>query len=137
LKKNSKAFENIAMVLPQLRRGKKYVVNNLNFVGNSHGLLPESLPVQYNLYKLMEKNKKLKIVIEGHVNGPNSANTEGFKELSKLRSESVYDYLISKGIDASRISKQWFGNSKMLFPTTKDEKEMMLNRRVEIKVEDF
>ncbi len=137
LKKTPKAYENISMVLPKLKKGQKYVVSNFNFYGNSAELLGESVPIQHNLFKLMSKNKNLKIVIEGHVNGPNSPNTQEFKELSKLRSETVYNYLISKGIAANRMSKEWFGNSKMLFPTTKDEIEMSMNRRVEIKVVEF
>lgn len=139
--KNSNNFVNIKTVLPQLRKGKKYKVGNLNFWGGSPNLIPRSTPSLVSLYHLMKKNKKMKIQIEGHVNGVElngkrsiSEIKEGYQLLSDQRTETVYNYLIDKGIDSTRMSKIGYADKFMLFPKPKNEYEHEANRRVEIKV---
>ncbi len=140
--KDSNTFAKIKTVLPKLKKGEKYKVGNLNFWGGSPELLARSLPSASALYHLMKKNKGMKILIEGHVNGAgNIANQdrmkgEGFnwQWLSDQRSETIFKYLKEKGIDESRMSKIGYGDSRMLYPNAANEYEMEANRRVEIKV---
>jgi outer membrane protein OmpA-like peptidoglycan-associated protein len=56
------------------------------------------------------------------------------KKLSKDRAKAVNDYLINKGIDASRLSYKGYGNSKMIYKNPMNEKQNEENRRVEIKI---
>jgi outer membrane protein OmpA-like peptidoglycan-associated protein len=140
-------------VLPKLKPGKNYTLENFNFVGDTSELLPESVPTLDALYKLMYKNKSLVIEIEGHVNYPKSwgnpyrTKPKGDKYfpaymtynqfnqwLSDERSKMVYSYLLKKGISADRMKQVGYGASKMIYPDAENEYEYMRNRRVEIKV---
>lgn len=151
-------FKNLKTILPQLKGGSKYILENLNFLGDTSQLIAASLPSLQALHKLMKKNKTLVIRIEGHVNYPNSrpnAKKRGdilstrywppeFKTryevnqwLSDERAKMVMNYLIEKGIDAKRVSSIGFSNSQMLFPNATTESEEAQNRRVEINVISF
>ncbi len=58
--------------------------------------------------------------------------------LSERRAGSSFDYIVSKGIDASRITTQGFGKSQMVNDCGEDknctEDEHQLNRRTNFKV---
>lgn len=145
---------NITTVLPKLKGGGKYTLDNFNFVGDTSQLLPASIPSLHALYKLMKKNKNLVIQIEGHVNYPSSLpdpkrkpitsqfgypshlkyHFEFSQWLSDERAKTVFEYLESKGIDTDRMSTVGFGASKMLYPNAVSEFEQEKNRRVEINV---
>ncbi|HQP02236.1 MAG TPA: OmpA family protein, partial [Bacteroidia bacterium] len=53
--------------------------------------------------------------------------------LSKNRAKAVYDYLITLGIEATRLSHNGFGQTKPVAPNT-TEKGKSLNRRTEFVV---
>lgn len=141
--KGSNSFANIKTVLPKLKKGNKYKMGNLNFWGGSPDLLPRSTPSLISLYLLMKKNRKMKIQIEGHVNGVelgthlpmfSKPSKEEWQLLSDQRTATVFNYLREKGIDTSRMSKIGYADKFMLFPKPKNEYEHEANRRVEIKV---
>jgi outer membrane protein OmpA-like peptidoglycan-associated protein len=131
-------INNINSVLPKLKKGKKYNLKGLNFYGDSYVLLPQSHSSLSALYKLMKVNKNMKISIEGHINDPYKISEkyrpDWSQELSDLRANTVYEYLIKKGIHADRMSKIGYGSKYMLFPNARSEQEMSKNRRVEINV---
>jgi outer membrane protein OmpA-like peptidoglycan-associated protein len=144
VRENSTAFRNLKTVLPQLKKGKKYVFKNMNFFGNVATMIPASKPSMEALLKLMKKNKKLVIQIEGHVNHPLNSDDVNDPEkikfdqwLSDERSKMVYDYLISNGIDENRLSKIGYGAKYMLYPYASSDELMEQNRRVEINVVSF
>lgn len=145
-------YKNLSTILPTLTAGKKYILKNLNFEGDTSQLIAASRASLEALYKLMKKNKSLVIRIEGHVNYPYhfpdpaqpakaihyippGMNFAQFNQwLSEERAKMVYNYLLEKGIDGNRISAIGFGATKMLFPKALEESEMAQNRRVEINV---
>lgn len=146
-------YKNLKTILPKLKDGDKYVLENLNFEGDTSQLIAASLASLEALYKLMKKNRKLTIRIEGHVNYPNSwpnpklykhkstryvpprMNAYEFNQwLSEERAKMVYNYLIAKGIKAKRLSTIGYGATKMVNPNAYTESEMAENRRVEIYV---
>jgi outer membrane protein OmpA-like peptidoglycan-associated protein len=54
-------------------------------------------------------------------------------KLSNDRAKSVVNYLVSKGIDASRLTAVGFGEEKPI-TTNKTAEGRTLNRRVELKL---
>ena len=126
--RNSNAFTDIRTILVRLKKGMKYNMSSINFYANRAILLPSSFPSLLSLYKLMKKNKKMIIRIEGHINGT------GDHPLSVSRAKTVYDYLQEQGIEKQRMSYIGFGGEKQLYPNTRDETEASANRRVEINV---
>lgn len=65
LEKKPKSFTDIRTQLPKLKKGEKYIVNNINFLGNSDELIKESYPSVYALTKLMKKIKIWLFVLRG------------------------------------------------------------------------
>lgn len=140
--KSINTLTDMKVILPKLKTGAKNPLGNINFIGGSPTLLPESYPSVEALYRLMAKNKKLVILIEGHVNNPRGGSQSGFsesfpgqfQELSENRAETVRDYLLKGGIAPERVSIIGMAAREMLYPYAKTEAEQKANRRVEIKV---
>jgi outer membrane protein OmpA-like peptidoglycan-associated protein len=79
----------------------------------------------------MKTNPKLKIEIGGHTD---NVGTKAYnKTLSENRANSVYNYLISKGIDKTRLSYKGYDFSVPV-ATNDTEEGRALNRRTEFKV---
>ncbi len=115
-----------------LKSGQKFNLNNLIFYPNKPKFIKSSLTELNHLFVLLKTNPSLIIVIQGHVNGPQQKNSLEFQKLSENRAKAVYSFLLKKGIEAKRLSHIGFGNTKMLYPKPKNEREMKKNRRVEI-----
>ena len=69
-----------------------------------------------------------KIRVEGHTDsdGPDSSNLK----LSQARTQAVVDYLVSKGVERSRLDPVGFGESRPIAENTTPEGKAK-NRRVE------
>jgi len=118
----------------KLKKGARFVVSNILFYGNSPKPMPASLLSLKSLYKTMQRNKKLKISIEGHTNGC-SKGEEFSKNLSNGRAATVQNFLIENGIDPSRLSSKGYGCANMVHPQA--SRFAHLNRRVEIEIVEF
>ena len=79
----------------------------------------------------VQKDSNAKITISGHADGSGSEKIN--TQLSEKRANSVKEYLIAKGVDASRIKIQAFGSHQ---PQASNETEAgrAKNRRAEITV---
>lgn len=132
-------FGSIRVVLPKLKTGNKYQLGNINFYGDQAVLLPVSYPSVDGLYKLMKKNNRMIIMIEGHTNGEDwhlSPKDQSVREklLSKDRAKKIKDYLVEKGINEERIATTGLGSTQPLFKQPVNESQSSANRRVEIKI---
>ena len=126
----------IKVILPELKKGKNIVLNNINFHGGSPVVLPTAKSSLKRILKLMRANKSLKIRIDGHTNGC-PGGIASSQDLSLARAHTVKSFLIKKGIDAERITTKGFNCTQMLFPVTSSPAEQSLNRRVEILVTGY
>ncbi len=83
------------------------------------------------LVQILKDNPSYKLSIESHTDhvGSNAAN----QKLSDNRSSSVMNYLVNKGIDASRITAAGFGEEKPIASNDSAEGRA-LNRRSELKL---
>jgi outer membrane protein OmpA-like peptidoglycan-associated protein len=128
----------IELPVTKAKKGDYVDFNNVKFFKNSSILQAGSQNELDGLVDLMKENVKYKLKIHGHVNGTQSrecfvrgANSSFFatnpsadkteknmspKDLSTLRAETVKDYLLSQGIDASRISTKGEGGKIPLYP---------------------
>ncbi|MEI8137660.1 MAG: OmpA family protein [Bacteroidota bacterium] len=133
-KTNKDSLKNIATVLATLKKGNKYIIQNINFYPGQASLLPSAYPSLKNLTKLMRKNADLKILIVGHVNGCIGDSDIGIDQLSRNRATTVKKFLETNSIAQGRIKTDGKGCSEMLYPLQKDtpEWQQVLNRRVEI-----
>ena len=74
-------------------------------------------------------NETLSFDIYGHTDNAGEDNYN--QRLSEKRAQSVYDYLVSMGISASRLTYKGFGATKPVAPNDSEEGRK-LNRRTEI-----
>ena len=81
-----------------------------------------------NLTALMKRNKNITIEVIGHTDDVGSK--EGNSVISLKRAQIVADYLMSNGINKSRISIKGKMDSEPLYPNTTPENRAK-NRRVE------
>jgi outer membrane protein OmpA-like peptidoglycan-associated protein len=78
------------------------VLHNIFFETDSYVLKDESKIELNKLTDFLNQNPSLKILISGHTD--NVGSDQHNLTLSDNRAKSVYDYLISNGIAASRLS---------------------------------
>ena len=99
-------------------------LNSSKLQRKSHGPLDE-------LVQILKDNPSYKLAIESHTD--NSGTNEYNKKLSDNRSATVMKYLVSKGIDASRLTATGFGEDTPI--ATNDTPDgRALNRRSELKL---
>lgn len=91
----------------------------------------QSFAVLDNMARVMNQFPNAKFAIEGHTD--NTGTDKINDPLSNDRANAVREYLISKGISASRLSSQGFG-SKNPIDTNKTVAGRANNRRTEIKL---
>ena len=107
---------------------KPFVLDDVQFTSGNATLTPESHARLDELVDYMTHKKRSHIEISGHTDnvGKKTAN----KKLSQQRADAVRDYLVSKGIDASRIKSVGYGDEKPIAPNdTPDGRRE--NRRIE------
>lgn len=134
--------------MTDLKPGESFILKHIYFYAGNYAMKPESQPELDKLYFFLATHEKVKIEIQGHTNGggkikrQNNRNSkkkeEGWdfhgneKKLSKYRAEAIKNYLLKKGIVPERITSVGMGDSKMLFPEPRNQKEKEANRRVEV-----
>lgn len=106
-------------------------LKNIQFDLKSYRLQPVSLIELDKLIQLMTDNPTMKILISGHTD--NTGNDADNLKLSESRAKAVADYLISRGINANRLSWKGFGESKPIAPNDTEEGRAK-NRRTEFTV---
>ncbi len=107
---------------------------NVFFVTGSAKLQAKSLKSLDEVVAILKEDAALKLDIEGH--SDNTGTDKVNVPLSQNRAKVVYDYLVSKGVDASRLSAEGYGSSK---PVADNKKAAgrSLNRRVEMKLKYY
>jgi outer membrane protein OmpA-like peptidoglycan-associated protein len=140
LKEGEEAFRmNIPMI--PITNTEPIVLENIFFDLNKADLLPESQVELNKLNEFLVKNPKIKIEISGHTDsrGDDKLN----QDLSQRRADAVVNYLVTKGIDKSRLSAKGYGasqprvtKSQIDAMTSNEEKEKahQANRRTEYKI---
>jgi len=133
LSRNNYELNNLKIILPKLKQGKKYLLSSVCFQNNTAKLMSSSLPMLNNLADMIKRNTSMNIQIEGHVNSPgNPVNAGKESVLSNGRAKAIYDYLLSKGIEKERINYTSYGSLYMLYPKANSQKEFEANDRIEV-----
>ena len=126
---------NLKIGLPKLIIDNTYLLEEVRFNEHSIELSPPSYIAINNLFFLLEKNKNMRIEIEGHANDPfGNIGEESCLKLSTTRAKKISDLLIAKGIKKERITINGHGRNEMLFPNAISQSQYQANRRVEIKI---
>lgn len=113
----------------QLTATGRVSVYGILFDTGKADIKPESAPVLDEIVKVFKADPSLKLMIEGHTAnvGQKAANLD----LSKKRAGVVKTALVSRGIDAARLTPEGYGDSKPVADNATDEGRAK-NRRVEL-----
>jgi outer membrane protein OmpA-like peptidoglycan-associated protein len=117
--------------MKKLEAGKAVVLDNIGFEKGKFSLLPKSYEDLDKMVQMMNSYPQMEIELGGHTD--NQGDPKKNVVLSQNRVKEVKNYLISKGIKASRISGIGYGGSKPIASNVKEETRR-LNRRVEFKI---
>lgn len=109
-------------------------LENIYFDLDKYNIRPDASVELDKVVALMNKYPEMVIRLESHTDS--RANDDYNMVLSNNRAKSTYKYIVSKGIDASRITKyQGFGESQLVNNCSNNvkcsEKQHQLNRRTE------
>jgi outer membrane protein OmpA-like peptidoglycan-associated protein len=115
----------------ELKKGEVVVLNNVNFDFDSYILLKSSEDELNTFLQFLLDNPELKFRIDGYTD--NIGTDEYNQELSIKRAKSVYNWLVNKGIQPSRLDYKGFGKRQPLINAT-DDKSRAINRRVEVQI---
>lgn len=109
----------------------EFAAKNIYFNVGSAKLLSKSFKPLSEVVTIMKENKDLMLDVSGHTD--NTGNAARNQALSESRAAAVKAYLVSKGVEESRITAAGFGQDKPV-ADNKTEAGRKLNRRVELKV---
>jgi outer membrane protein OmpA-like peptidoglycan-associated protein len=122
---------NLDVALQPIASGAKVVLNNIFFDTDDFTIKKESEVELEKLIQFLKMNPTINIEIGGHTD--NTGDITKNKILSTNRAKSVYDYLVSKTILASRISYKGYADQQPI-----DDNKTILgrkrNRRTEFKI---
>jgi outer membrane protein OmpA-like peptidoglycan-associated protein len=114
-----------------VRVGMIVYLKAIQFANGKATLRAKAYKQLETLYRLMVYHPMLKVEIAGHTD--NTGKKAANQKLSQERAQSVVDYLISKGIDASRLVAKGYGSTRPIV-SNKTKAGKALNRRVEFTV---
>lgn len=114
-----------------LQEGDNLVLNNIQFEVSSSNLLTAGKAELDKLALLMKQNMAIEILLSGHTSSEGGAALN--RELSLKRVRSCKNYLVSKGIEDSRITIRGYGPDMPIAPND-TEADRAKNRRVEMKI---
>ncbi len=107
------------------------VLKGVNFATSSAKLIPESLAILDEAAATLAKSSDIKAEVAGHTD--NRGAPAKNKKLSQQRAEAVMNYLVSKGVDASRLTAKGYGQENPIADNGTEDGRAQ-NRRVELRI---
>ncbi len=107
--------------------------NKIEFSVNSYELTDKSRVLLNEIITLLDRHPSIQLQIEGYTDS--SGDSQKNLKLSRLRAETVQNYLISGGISPKRLTAKGYGDTKPIATNTTVEGRR-INRRVELIVKE-
>lgn len=120
------------IIMVRTEVGSKVVLRNIFFDVGKFNLKDQSISEIQKVQELLAKNPQLKVQINGHTD--NTGDTGSNKSLSLKRANAVVDYLISKGVDPTKVSAKGYGSERPIVSNDDESGGREVNRRTEIEV---
>ena len=119
------------LYLQPIEVGLTVKLKNIYFDNDKTTLKPESFVELRKVLDFLTANPKIAVEIAGHTDS--NGSDEHNQALSQGRSEAVVEWLITQGVDVSRLSARGYGESKPI-DTNATKEGQANNRRVEFTV---
>lgn len=125
------------LYLAPIEIGQVFRLNNVFFDFDKYSLRPESFVELDRVVNFLNEYPNIEIEMSAHTDSKGA--DEYNMVLSDNRARSVMEYILSKGIAASRIVSHGYGETKPVAPNTNPDGSdnpdgRQLNRRVEFKI---
>ena len=122
--------------LTKIELGKAIRLDNIYYDLGKAEIRPDAAQELNKLVKLLRENPSIEIELSSHTD---SRGSDGFNmSLSQRRAQSARDYIVSQGIDASRVAGRGYGETQLVNRCSNGVKcsdfEHQQNRRTEFKV---
>lgn len=125
----------IEIVLDKIYRNKEIVLENIYYDFDKWDIRPDAEPTLNRLADVLRQNPSIRIQLGSHTDCRGNDNYN--EDLSQKRAQSAVNYLISRGIDAGRLSAIGYGESQPAADCACSrctESEHQANRRTTFKV---
>lgn len=120
--------------LVSLRAREIVIMRQVQFATDSAEILPESTPLLTAVADVLLRNPEItRVEIQGHTD--NRGGSDHNKDLSERRAQSVLQWLIQAGIEATRLESKGFGDTRPLAPNI-TSRNRARNRRVQFMILD-
>jgi len=120
------------IVLEPLILERSIVLDNIYYDLNMADIRPDAALELDKLVQILKDNPSVRIELSSHTDA--RASDDYNDALSQKRAESAVDYLVSKGINASRLIAKGYGKRQLIIQNAQTEEEHQVNRRTEFKV---
>ena len=122
----------VTLTLNKIIKNKAIEVKDILYDYNKYDIRPDAAVRLDTLVQTLVDNPKISIELSSHTDsrGKDAYNMK----LSQQRAEAAVAYIVSKGIDKSRITAKGYGETRPVLPNAKTEAEFQRNRRTEFKV---
>lgn len=113
--------------------GDAIVLRGVTFDTNSDRLTANAKVILNQVADALNARADIKVEIGGHTD---SVGADAYNQkLSERRARSVFDYLVARGIDPSRMQSRGYGETQPV-DTNETNEGREVNRRVELKVQE-
>lgn len=117
--------------LERAKEGSIAILNNIFFEFDKYDLQEKSKTEMDAIIKFLNGNPALKVEIGGHTDNVGAIGYN--QQLSEKRAQSVYEYLVKRGISKTHLVAKGYGSDKPIVANTSEENRRM-NRRIEFKI---
>ncbi|WP_240737334.1 OmpA family protein [Hymenobacter metallicola] len=122
----------VTLTLTKIVKNKAIVVDNIFYDYNKWDIRSDAATELDKLVQTLNDNPKITIELSSHTD---SRGKDAYNQtLSQKRAQSAVDYIISKGVDKSRITAKGYGETRPVIKAAKTEEDYQRNRRTEFKV---
>ncbi|WP_291778517.1 OmpA family protein [Cecembia sp.] len=120
------------IVLDPLILEKAIVLENIYYDLDKADIRPDAALELDKLVQILKDNPSIRIELSSHTDA--RASDAYNDALSQRRAESAVAYIVSKGIEASRLVAKGYGKRQLIIENAQTEEEHQVNRRTEFKV---
>lgn len=126
------SFKGNDLAVKEIKVGEAYTINDVLYATNSAVLNERSKFILKGFARFLKENPTVSVSIQGHTDdiGDDDKNLI----LSQQRADGVKDFLISQGVNASRLKSDGFGESQPKVPNT-IESNRAKNRRTDFVID--
>ncbi|TKC04961.1 OmpA family protein [Pedobacter frigoris] len=136
LDRSKTLYVTLKLGINNLDAGAIFVLKNIHYDFDKSAIRPDAARTLDNLLNIMIQNPTLRIELSSHTDsrGKDQYNMT----LSQNRAQAAVNYLVSKGVERSRMEAQGYGETRLLNNCGNgvecSEEDHQKNRRTEIKV---